>query len=256
MAKIEDYISEEIDDAAEQQRERNEKGQYVPERFKGKTVEEVATSYEELEKLYSRQSNDLGMLRQQVDQLLNQQVQASSPQPEPSKPVSVDDLYEDADGNIRRIAKEETSSEIEALRKELQDMRLQSRLSQIDDKFPKWRDKVKDPEFMSWVQESPYRQRMIQDADQGDLDAAEEVLGMYYDSLKRKDKATADPAKLRDAMLESSSPVAADVADTFSRAELLDKRVQARKGSIAAENWLKANAEAIAQAYEEGRIVD
>jgi hypothetical protein len=259
MAKIEDYIEQEIDDAATQQRARDEKGRFVPERFRGKDITDVIQSYEELEKLNSRQSQDLGMMRQQVDQLLEAQAVASSPAQEPSKPVSVDDLYEDADGNIRRVVREEALSEVDALRKELNDMRLEKVLDQIDEKFPNWREKVQDPEFLDWAKESPYRVRMVQDADRGDLDAAKEVLGMYYESLTDGAKASKDAQhqqQLRDATLESSSPAQAEMVDTYSRNDLMDKRIAAKAGDLSAERWLQVHGEAIAIAYEEGRIVD
>jgi hypothetical protein len=59
-----------------------------------------------------------------------------------------------------------------------------------------------------------------------------------------------------DASLEgpSATPVTSD--EVFSRAELMLKRVQAKQGNRAAAEWMKQNAERIAIAYEEGRIVD
>lgn len=261
MAKIEDYLSQEIDEAAANQRARDEKGRYIPDRFKGKDIGDVIKSYEELEKLNSRQAQDLGTMRKQVDQLLEAQLAASSPAPEPSKPVSVDDLYEDADGNIRRVVREEALGEVEALKRELNDMRLQTRMGQINEKFPDWQTKVQDLAFQQWVQESPYRSRLVQDADAGNLDAAEDLLGMYYDSLSNNDHvnrehdAEANPA-FRDAMLESSSPPSAELETTYSRHELMERRLAAKKGDIASERWLRAHSDSIAKAYEEGRVID
>lgn len=175
--------------------------------------------------------------------------------------MSVDDLYEDADGNIRRVVREEALSEIEELKTELNNMRLQTRLGQLHEKFPDWQTKVTTSEFQTWVQESPYRVRMVQDADAGDLDAAEEVLGMYYDNLtgtqEEDPSAVRETAgRLQDAMLESSSPPQAEMVDTYSRSELLERRLAAKKGDLSAERWLRAHGPAISLAYEEGRIVD
>lgn len=260
MAKYDDYIEQEIDEAAANQRARDEKGRYIPDRFKGKDISDVIKSYEELEKLNSRQAHDLGEMRQQVDQLIRAQDSASSPAPEPSKPVSVDDLYEDADGNIRRVVREEALGEVNTLKKELESMKAQQALAQIDTLFPQWRDKVQTQEFREWMNESPYRVRMVQDADKGDLDAAKEVLGMYYDNLEENKPDEAESVErhrqLRDAMLESSSPAQAEMVDVYSRSELLEKRLAAKRGDLKSERWLQAHAEQIAIAYEEGRIVD
>ncbi len=251
MAKYEDYVKDiegEIDDAskASDQRARDaETGRYIPERFKGKSLDDVIRSYEELEKLNSRQSQDLGAMRKTVDQLLDiQKQQASSPAQEPSKPVSVDDLYEDADGNIRRVAKEELSGEITELKSELNQLRLERKLAQLEGKFPDWQQRVQEPEFSSWINESAYRQRMFQDADGGDFDAAEEILGMYYEQNRRQDvqdqqeqERRQHTSDLNAAMLESSSPATPQLDDTYSRHDLMEARLAAKRGDQKTARW-------------------
>lgn len=270
MAKYEDYVKDiegEIDEAqaASNQRARDAAtGRFIPDRFKGKSAEEIAQSYIELEKLNSRQAQDLGAMRKTVDQLLDiQKQQASSPIQDTSKPVSVDDLYEDADGVLRRVAKEEVSGEISEIRQELNQLRLERKLAQLDNKFPDWQNKVQDEDFNAWVQESPYRQRMYQDADSGNFDAAEEILGMYYERSSSTEheeevqqKQETYRRNLNDAMLESSSPVAPQTEDVFSRSDLMEARLAAKRGDLKAERWLQAHSDSIARAYEEGRIVD
>lgn len=269
MAKYEDYakdIENEIDDASQQSNQRArdaETGRFIPERFKGKTAEEIAQSYIELEKLNSKQSQDLGQMRKTVDQLLDIQKQASSPAPEPSKPVTVDDLYEDTDGILRRVAKEEVSGEVNELRQELNQLRLERKMAQLDAKFPDWQEQVKASEFNEFVQASPYRQRMYQDADSGDFDAAEEILGMYYELNRREDtqeqqtfERQQQQQQLNDALLESGSPAPVQTDETYSRHDLMEARLAAKRGDLKAERWLASHSDAIARAYEEGRIVD
>lgn len=267
MATIADYMSEsltdEINDSATKQQARDAKtGQFVPERFAGKSAAEIAASYEELEKLNSRQANDLGAMRKTVDQLIQVQASAASPAPvQTAAPVSVDDIYENPDEVIRRVAREESSSELTTLRSEIDNLKMERKLATLDNKFPEWKIKAQSPEFLTWIQESPYRTRIAQDADSGDFDAAEEILGMYYDSTT---KAAApepkvpqvDQAALRDAMLESSSPAQPEMVDTYSRSELLEVRLDAKNGNLKAQRFLASHAEAIANAYAEGRIVD
>ena len=264
MARYDDYtaggLDAEIADANAKQQARDDKGRFIPDRFKGKDITDVIQSYEELEKLNSRQSQDVGALRQQVEELTNA-VQASGPAQEPSKPVTVDDIYEDADAALRRVVREESTSEIEGLKKELSDMRVERRLAQIDGKFTDWRTKAQSPEFMAWIQESPYRARLIQEADAGDFDAAEEVLGMYYESEAQAEpnepvEVTSPAQQLANAMLESGGPAPASTDDSYSGSELMELRIAAKKGDLRAERWLAAHADSIANAYAEGRIVD
>lgn len=101
---------------------------------------------------------------------------------------------------------------------------------------------------------------LVQAADALDFEAAEELLGSYYDQ-----KATAPVGssaadntqqQLRDATLESGSPAPTDLVDNYSRSALMEYRIKANQGSQAAARYLAAHADSIAQAYAEGRIVD
>lgn len=263
MAKYDDYVTQgidgEINDAAANQQARDEQGRFIPERFKGKDITDVIKSYEELEKMNSRQSQDLGEMRRTVDQLLELQT-ASSPVEDTSIPLSADDLYADPDAAVRRVVKEESSNEIRTLREEVDQLRNDKVMSELDKRFPDWQTKSNSSEFLEWAEQSPYRLRIAQDAAKGNFDAAEEILGLYYDTevqAKADDKPTQDHRQnLADAMLETGSPAPVEMVDTFSRNELLEVRMAAKHGDLKAERWLAAHGESIANAYAEGRIVD
>ena len=268
MATYSDYVKDdnltgEIEEAAAQQRARDaDTGQFVPERFAGKSINDVIKSYEELEKLNSRQAQDLGDMRKTVDQLITlQSQQAASPEPDPAAvKVTVDELYEDPDNAVRRVAKDIASKEVTAIQKELNQLRTERKLAELDAKFPGWKEQATSAEFVNWVQESPYRARMAHDADRGDFDAAEEILGMYYDSIREQETATEEEMtrqqQLHSAVLESSTPAAPEMDAVYSRHDLLEKRLAAKNGDTRAQRWLQTHADAIAVAYEEGRIVD
>jgi hypothetical protein len=268
MATYSDYVKDdnltgEINDAAAQSRARDEQtGQFVPERFAGKTINDVIQSYEELEKLNSRQAQDLGEMRKTVDQLITlQSQQAASPEPEATAAkVTVDELYEDPDNAVRRVAKDIASKEVTAVQQELAQLRQERKLAELDQKFPGWKEKATSPEFVNWVNESPYRARMAADADRGDFDAAEEVLGMYYDYTQEQEQETEEvmtrQQQLHSAVLESSTPAAPMLDTVYSRNELLDMRLAAKNGDQKAQRWMQTHSDAIALAYEEGRIVD
>lgn len=275
MAKFEDYakkfedeLESEIQEAAERKEDREnrepENSFEVPERFRNKSPEEIAKAYVELEKAYSRQGNDLGKMRQTFDEFIKLQSQASpqenaSPQAEERKPVTIDDLYDNADDAVRRVVKEESGTRIEQLEQQLQEERVRLRLNDLNQKFPDWEDKVKSPEFGNWLAEKQYRQRLAVAADQYDLDAAEELLEMYYDTqVVREDKQEERQRQqtLQKAELESAGGEEVEFDQTFSRVDLLNKRIAAKQGDAEAARWLAANAEAIAIAYEEGRITD
>lgn len=272
MASFNDYVAEdklesEIDDAAVQQQARDQKtGRFVPERFKDKDITDVIQSYEELEKLNSRQSQDLGNMRSQVDQLMQIQAQSNSPAVESARPLTADDFYENPDEAVRRVAKEELSSEVTELRATIADIRQKQITDEMDSKYPNWLEVSQSPEFSTWCSDTQYREHMVMAVrDNGDLAAAQELLGMYYDQhppgkaeeeVESTEQKAVVQRQLRDATLETGGPAQVELADTYSRNDLLDARLAAKAGDRKAERWLAANSEAISSAYAEGRIVD
>jgi hypothetical protein len=276
VAKFEDYaksrqdnagqdnLEQEINEAAQQSDDRrSEAGSFeLPERFKGKTAEEIARSYVELETLNSRQAQNLGQMRKTVDELLALQLQngPQTRQEKPdTKPVTVDDLYERPDEAIRTVAREETDTRVQKLEKELQQERFERAKKAFSEQFPKWEDDVHNPDFISWIHTKPYRVALARRADSGDWSAAEELFGTYYDHLEvssKKKQKEERKQKIKEVSLESPGAEVPEQVETFSRSALLEKRLAAKRGDRNADFWLRTNAERIAIAYEEGRIVD
>lgn len=260
MASYNDYVKEtdelqeEINSAAENAENREAD---LPERFQGKSAEEIANSYLELEKMNSRQAQDLGEMRKTVDELVRQSVdtdQESDASAEDT--ITVDDLYEDPEGAIARVIEKRTPVAEEDPR---QDPAFQASVESLNEKYEGWNDLVQTPEFQNWVHESPYRARTAAEANGYDFDAANELLETYYALHKQGESAEQKAAReqaLNDAGLETGGAEYEEPTTAFSRAELLNLRLRAKRGDYEAENYLKANREQIAIAYEEGRIVD
>ena len=261
--KQEDELETEIQEASEASESRQaENSIEIPERFKDKSIEDVIKSYTELEKAYSRQGNDLGEYRKLSEQLLALESQGGSKETETqSEDISIDALYDDPKGTIEKVV----SQRVSGLEQQLQQERFNERLKQMNSKYEGWQEEVRTPEFVNWVQEwanTPVRQRLVMQGDQGDLDSAEEVLLSYYEKkmLSQKAQATERKAK-RDAdlakgTLESGSPDSPESETTFSRKKLLDLRIRAKQGDRKASEFLKENQVDIARAYAEGRLVD
>ena len=261
--KQEDELETEIQEASEASESRQaENSIEIPERFKDKSIEDVIKSYTELEKAYSRQGNDLGEYRKLSEQLLALESAGGSKETETqSEDISIDALYDDPKGTIEKVV----SQRVSGLEQQIQQERFNERLKQMNSKYDGWQEEVRTPEFVNWVQEwanTPVRQRLVMQGDQGDLDAAEEVLLSYYEKKQlaqqarqseRKAKRDADLAK---GTLESGSPDSPESETTFSRKKLLDLRIRAKQGDRKATEFLKDNQLDIARAYAEGRLVD
>lgn len=262
--KQEDELETEIQEASEASESRQaENSAEVPERFKDKSIEDVIKSYTELEKAYSRQGNDLGEYRKLSEQLLALESQGGSKETEQtqSDDISIDALYDDPKGTIEKVV----SQRVSGLEQQLYQERFNDRLSQMNNKYDGWQDEVRTPEFVNWVQEwanTPVRQRLVMAGDQGDLDAAEEVLLSYYEKkqlaqqAKQSERKAERDADLAKGTLESGSPDSPESESTFSRKKLLDLRIRAKQGDRKAAEFLKENQVDIARAYAEGRLVD
>jgi hypothetical protein len=270
MANYEDYAEKqddtlqgEIDKAAEQTQDRKDNSGFeMPERYQNKTVEEIAQMHMNSEQKLSTQGNDLGELRRTVDTFMELQSQAN-PEPETPQatPVTVDDLYDDPDAALRRVVQEETaqsSGKIAELEQALQAERYNSQLTSLDGKYEGWRDQAVSTEFVEWVQSSPARVRIAQMAEQHDVSAADDLMSMWYETnnARGSQDAAQRNEQLRNASLETSGSALPDMVDTFSRADLMNHRINAKRGDSDSLAYLKSNAEAIAIAYEEGHITD
>jgi len=268
MANYQDYVSkdneleDEINEAADQSATREGESSFaMPDRFKGKTPEDIAKSYAELERLNSRQAQDLGTMRRTVDEFLDLQSNKPNERPERKEApaaVTVDDLYNDPDETISRKVEQVAGSRISKLEKELEQARLQTRVESLTEQYPDWQERVRTPEFVDWVKGSPYRLRMAQAADGWDLDAAEELLALHDDvrgATNAKDRAQRE-RQLANASLETGVAASQVHEVAFSRSELMETRVRAAQGDTEAQAYMRKNADAIAIAYEEGNITD
>lgn len=266
MARYADYVkddlTDEIQEASENQEERKSaapSGFEMPDRFKGKSAEEIAQSFVELEKLNSKQANDLGVMRKNVDELIALQLRETEEPPADEPAVDMDSLYEDTEGSISRVAEKAVDGRIKALEDQLEKKNVEEAVSTFETKHGDWREVAATEDFAKWVGESAYRTRLAQAADAYDLDAANDLFDMYKDHTGQA-KAVEDAARrerqLADASLETSSPGTIDTDEGFSRSVLTEARIAAKKGDRNAREYLAVNADAIALAYEEGRITD
>jgi hypothetical protein len=271
MAKYADYvknqdnIDSELKDAQNQQNKRNIPDSVVK-RFDGKSLEDVLESYSELQSLNSRQGEDLGKLRKTVDQLLELQSQPVQHSPQvtddPDVGITSDDLYSDPDTAIGKVVEKKskaTAERLERLEQALTQREIAVNKQGLETKYNGWEQEIATPEFQNWVQGSSARARLFNAANQYDFAAANDLLELWYDKKGSRQQVqdTAERERqFRDATLESSSPSGVDVVDTYSRSDLMEKRIAAKSGNRQAERWLQAHGNAITTAYREGRLTD
>ena len=150
----------------------------LPEKFKGKEMKDVVEMYTNLEKELGRKGQEVGELRKLTDQIL--QSQFANKQDTPTEPEEKPDFFDDPERAVKNLVQKE----IAPLREEKEKSSQMEFQDNLQNNFPDYEQILSSAEFADWVQSSPYRLKMYQDADNWNWDAANELLSNYKMSHK------------------------------------------------------------------------
>jgi hypothetical protein len=171
----------------------------------------------------------------------------------------MDELYETPDEAVRRVVREESSPRIDALERELEAARQAVAVADarraFEVKHPTFQTTLKDPNFLEWIKGSNMRLQLAQAADKGNFDAADELFSTYSEIKQLKESKPAPRSQAaRQVALERSGGSGPEPVEKFSKYELQEKRIAAKRGDRQAQRWLDANGSAIRDAYAENRL--
>jgi len=229
----------------------------VPDKFAGKSLEDVINSYENLEKELGRKSQEVGELRKLSDSFLQAQLNTNQQQNLQANNKNTEktedfDFFEDPDGAVNRaIENHPKFKEFQQFQAQQSQTAARSRLQEA---HPDYGNIVKDAKFQDWVKESPIRMQMFQAADAYNFDAANELLSTWKDraminkTQEVNEQAEADrKAALKAGASESRSGVSSGGGKIFKRADLINLKMRdpQRYESMQDE---------IFKAYSEGRV--
>ncbi|NBW17576.1 MAG: hypothetical protein EBR82_57330 [Caulobacteraceae bacterium] len=162
----------------------------IPEKYKGKSLDDIIRMHQEAEKLIGRQAQEVGEVRKLADELIKRQI---TPQETAHKTIEDDtDFFADPVKAVHK-AVETHPAVLQAQQAAAQMARMQTanRLAQT---HPDYSDISSDPEFAEWVKSSPVRQRLYIEANnQFDFDSANELL-TNFKALKRAKQETVQQA--------------------------------------------------------------
>jgi len=201
----------------------------MPEKFQGKTAEEIAASYVELQSEYGRRNNEVGSLRKLTDQLLELKTDETKTEQETHK-VTADSLLENP-GDVINTAVE-SNPRLKAIEDKLiKDDRVVE-LSKFEDKHPEWKTTLATKEFQSWVMGSQLRQRLLIEADQNyDYVTGSELFDMYDlakgNAVKKATKERNNKARsnAKQAVTETGSANEPAGKPKFKRTELIQLKL-------------------------------
>jgi hypothetical protein len=228
----------------------------LPEKFRNKSVEDVVASYQNLEKQYGKQGNEMGELRRLADSLIQKNLHESNNQSYATTledELSEDDFILNPVQAVRRVVEDA----LRPVKQELTRAQSDQTMQRVLNAHPDVKSVVGSAQFEKWVMDSKPRQDMWLKASSGDFDYADEMLTQYkasssaVDLEKQAAKQTAKEEELRAATSvsrgNSFEATATAGKPVYRRSELIRLQMSdpARYAQLGNE---------ITQAYAEGRV--
>src|SRR5579859_4122479 len=239
----------------------------VPQKYAGKTVEDLIKMHQNAERLVSRQGEELGQMRKYADALIDLK-KPTTQVTEERKPVTVDALLNDPEKAINAaVANSPLAQRAAAAEQRAAQLEVRLAESEFTGKHGATvaRD-INDPAFLEWVNKNPLRQALAaSSANQQDpnrfvaakniwdlWDEHQDILVAKQNTQQRQDKQRTVPTTVRQHPIDatqSRKPV-------WSRAKLMELRLQAAQGNQAAMARLNDPGfqERMHEAYAENRV--
>lgn len=249
MADVVDVDSEEIGEieAVESkiQQEPVKQEPVIPEKYRGKSAEDLIKMHQETEKALSRQAQEVGEVRRLADELLRSQTQTKA---EPEKQEV--DFFENPQEAIRQAV--ENNPKLKAAEAMATRLAMDQAKKTFETKHPDAQQIVRDAEFVNWVKASPIRTRLYQAADGYDVEAADELLSTYKQiKAVRQTQEVTEDQKTRDIAMKAASVDVGGSGESgrkvFRRADLIRLKISNPSKYAAMEDEINA-------AYQEGRV--
>ena len=136
----------------------------LPDKYQGKSLEEVVQMHQEAEKLLGRQSSEVGELRKVVDDYISTQTQPLAPQQQHVEPEDDIDYFTDPQAAVNRAI--ENHPKIREAQQYTEQYKKQSSLATLQAKHPDMQTILNDPKFAEWIKASKIRTQLFVAADQ------------------------------------------------------------------------------------------
>lgn len=229
----------------------------LPDKYKGKSVDDIIVMHQNAEKKIAEQGTELGAIRRLITQPIPEKTR-TEPVVE-RKPVTVDALVNDPDKaildavNSSPVVKklDETNQRLNALDESVA-------YGKFTESHSTWQTDIQDPAFLAWVAKNPARTYLAQLADQRNYNAANDLWNMWDEFKEASTNASTDT---REKKLEAVKVIRQGGSEPkttgtiYSSQKLMDLRHKAYSGldRAAEERWKEIQPDLI-QAYKENRV--
>lgn len=232
----------------------------LPEKYQGKSLDEIIRMHQEAEKLIGRQAQEVGEVRKLADELIKRQLESNN------KPdTNVTDKEEDVDwfenpekAVQKAVDKHPTVKKAEATLAEIQKQQF---FSKLDTQFPEYQKTIADPDFAQWIQASPVRLRLYAAADTNlDFDSAAELLNTWKyvkpapAKVEPQEVVKAVPPQVKADREAAMKAVAVDTGSSGNVSTKIYKRSDLIRLQLEDPNRYMDMQDEIMAAYNEGRV--
>lgn len=244
----EDFKTEQVTQQTEQAPQ--QVASEIPEKYKGKNLEDIVRMHQEAEKLIGRQAQEVGEVRRLADELLKQKLSQNTPNA-PTKEETEIDFFEDPKLAVQNaVANHPDVLAAKQASKQFKQIQTQSMLSK---KHPDFADVVRDGEFIEWVKGSPLRLNMYAMADsQYDFTAADELITTFKQIRTSKTAQTTEAGN--SVRKQNLKAIAVDVGGTGESSKKTYRRADLIRLRMTDPNRYEALQPEIMSAYAEGRV--
>ena len=223
----------------------------IPDKYRGKSAEDLVRMHQEAEKLLGRQSSEVGDLRQVVDSYI--QTQLSNQQaPQQQETVDEVDFFSDPEEAVRRaIDNHPKIKEAESISKQYQKT---TALSQLQKDHPDMQSILTDDKFAEWIKGSKIRTQLYLQADkQYDYEAAHELFTLWKERKQVvQQTANAEKQGRKQAVKNASTGAATGSSETKTRK--IYRRADIIKLMRTDPERYQSLSDEIMKAYQEGRV--
>tara|TARA_R110002110_G_scaffold8433_5_gene42404 strand:+ start:3254 stop:4045 length:792 start_codon:yes stop_codon:yes gene_type:complete len=165
----------------------------LPQKFQGKSVEEIVSSYGNLEKELGRKGQEIGELRKLTDQILKQQVTTQTETAETQEEGEEVDFFDDPNKAVSKAI--ENHPKFREFEEQQKVQSAQATTRQLETAHPDYLEIVSDTKFQEWVKESPIRTQLYVHAHNYDLNSAMELMGNWKERSLITNTAKAEEEK-------------------------------------------------------------
>lgn len=229
----------------------------VPDKYKGKSLEEIVKMHQEAEKLIGRQAQEVGEVRRLADELIKQQLNTNKQDTQPSSVDNEIDYFADPDKAVNRAV--ENNPVVRQLKEQADVQAREAVVANLQKKYPNYLDIVQTEDFANWIKASKVRINLLTEAENYNYDAADELLdtytaikGMKAQQAQKAETALVDNEKTTRSQALRSAAV--QKGGTGEVSKPIYKRVDIIRLRMTDPNRYNDMHEDIMQAYAEGRV--